>query len=105
MFTNVPVAEALMVVRWRLMADDTLIDRTLLTSEQVIHLLELCLKETYFTFHGTAMGCTVSPTVSSIYFETFEELAPSATPLAPRRFVDDTFCVLKKTDVSKFWTT
>jgi hypothetical protein len=51
------------------------------------------------------MGSSVSPTVASISFETFKELAPSATPLAPRiwkRYVDDTFCVLKKTDVSKF---
>lgn len=49
LITNVPTDEALEVVCHGLSADETLGDRTLLTAEEVTHLLELCLKTTYFS--------------------------------------------------------
>ena len=59
----------------RLTEDETLEDRTALTPEQVTHLLELCLKTTYFSFRKefyqqtdrAAMGSPVSPVVANLY--------------------------------------
>ena len=75
LFTNVPVDKALEVILQRLTEDETLEDRTALTPEQVTHLLELCLKTTYFSFReefyqqtdGAAMGSPVSPVVANLY--------------------------------------
>ena len=106
LFTNVPVKEALEVIMQRLSDDDTLEDRTALSVDQVTHLLDLCLRTTYFMYQGefyqqrdgAAMGSPVSPVVANIYMEMFEDLA-LRTELAPRiwrRYVDDTFCVMEK---------
>ena len=114
LFTNVPIDEALEVLHRLLLDDESLKDRTELTAEQVIHLLDLCLRTTYmyFMYRGeyyqqkdrAAMGSPVSPVVANIYMEMFEELALRMTP-APRiwkRYVDDTFCVMEKEDTQTF---
>ena len=47
---------------------------------------------------GAAMGSPVSPVVANLYMEFFEELAVSSFhhPLRIwKRYVDDTFCVIK----------
>ena len=113
LFTNVPVEEALQVVNKRLCEDETLPERTPLESQQVTHLLELCLKTTYFSFRGefyqqkdgAAMGSPVSPVVANIYMEMFEQQALSTAPHAPRmwkRYVDDTFCIMEAEHVEQF---
>ena len=113
LFTSVPVDEALEVVQRRLEEDETLMERTELSPTHVTHLLELCLRTTYFKFQGSyyeqrdgaVMGSPVSPVVANIYMEMFEELALRTAEHPPRiwkRYVDDTFCVMKKTDVEGF---
>ncbi|KAI8479101.1 hypothetical protein Bbelb_431660 [Branchiostoma belcheri] len=104
--------EAVSVVREALEADDTLADRTNLSVDQVCELLELCLGCTYFTcnrqfyqqMHGCAMGSPVSP---NLYMEKFENKALSTfndTPPANWfRYVDDTWCRLKKRVVADFF--
>ena len=110
LFTNVPVDEALEVVHKGLMEDDTLMDRTGLAPQQVT---QLCLRTTYFKFQGSyyeqtdgaAMGSSVSSVVANIYMEMFEELAlrmATHTPRIWRRYVDDTFCMITKTEVKGF---
>ena len=113
LFTNVPVDEALEVVHKGLMKDDTLMDQTGLPPQKVTHLLELSLQTTYFKFQGSyykqtdgaAMRSPVSPVVANIYMEMFEELALRTAAHPPRIwrcYVDDTFCVITKTEVEVF---
>ena len=98
-----------------LLDDESLKDRTKLTAEQVTHLLDLCLRTTYFMYWGeyyqqkdeAAMGSPVSPVVANIYMEMFQELTLRTTP-APRiwkRYMDDTFCVMEEEDTQHSWTT
>ena len=89
------------------MEDGTLGDRTSLSPERIADLLEMCLRSTYFSFggnlyeqkEGVAMGSPVSAVVANLYMEFFEELALETVPTRPRlwkRYVDDTFCVIRK---------
>ncbi len=87
--------------------------RCKLKVDQLITLLELCLDTTYFMFegqfyrqtHGAVMGSPVSPIVANLYMENFEVKALSTATITPDawlRYVDDTFTVLQKYDVSEF---
>jgi hypothetical protein len=69
-----------------------------------MELLDICLKSTYFQFdnkfyqqkEGMVMGNSLSPTVSNIFMENFEEVAldtPEYKPAKWLRYVDDTFVV------------
>ncbi|XP_072050005.1 uncharacterized protein [Amphiura filiformis] len=53
LFTSVPVDESLDIIHKRLTNDDTLSTRTTLSPKQIIDLLRVCLKTTYFTHNGT----------------------------------------------------
>ena len=50
LFTSVPVGKPLKVIRERLEEDQNLSDRTPLAPDNIIRLLSLCLKCTYFLF-------------------------------------------------------
>ena len=52
LFTNVPIVEAVDIIRDRLKEDDSLEYRTPLSHQRVAELLELCLRSTYFSFNG-----------------------------------------------------
>ena len=84
--------KALEVIREKPEEDQTLRDRTPLAPDDIIRLLSLCLKCTYFLFqgeyylsfqdkkyylqfHGAAMGSPVSPIVCNLYMEYFEQSA------------------------------
>ena len=88
LFTSVPVDPALKVIKDLLEKDSTLRDRTALPVEDIILLLEFCLKNTYFSFQdqfneqvkGVAMGSLVSPIVANLYMEYLEQKALSPAP-------------------------
>ena len=113
LFTSVPVDKALEIITKRLQDDITLLKRTPLSPDDVIAVLDKCLKETYFLFkgeyylqiHGAAMGLPVSPIVCNIYMEDFEQRALAKATYPPRwvkRYVDDTYTVLKKDQAETF---
>ena len=104
LFTRVPVEEALQVISELLHQDETLMDRTAIPAPDLCHLIELCLKSTYFRFgdlfyeqvEGAAMGSPLSPVVANLYMEAFEKQTLEAALWRPAfwvRYVDDVFAI------------
>ena len=104
---------AITIIRKKLEMDPELHTRTTMKVEQIISLLEFCLKTTYFQFqgrfyeqlHGAAMGSPISPIVANLYMEDFETKAISSAVHPPsiwKRFVDDTFIVIKSSRKEEF---
>ena len=83
LFTSVPVALALDIIKNRLEHDTELPNRTILSASNFIKLLGFCLNNTYFLFQdqffeptkGAATGTPVIPIVANIYIEVFEHKA------------------------------
>ena len=88
LFTSVPIDPALKIIKDLLVKDPTLKDRTVIGIDDIILLLEVCLKNTYFSFQGqffeqvegVAMGSPVSPIVANLYMEYLEQKALSTAP-------------------------
>ena len=107
LFTSVPIEPATKIIKQHLEDNKELQQRTSMTVNHIISLLEFCLKNTYFIFQGrfyeqvegAAMGSPISPIVANLYMEAFEIQAISTAPHPPslwRRFVDDTFVVIQE---------
>ena len=69
LFTSVPITSVINTIRDPLTKDQGLQNRTSMTVQQIIYLLEFCLKNTYFVFQGkyyeqlegATMGSPISP--------------------------------------------
>ena len=98
------MAAAVEVIKGRLQQDTELPKRTILSTNNILELLEFCLNNTYFLFQnqyfeqtkGAALGSPVSPIVANFYMEAFEDRAIN-TALNPlrmwRRYVDETVVI------------
>ena len=86
-----------------------------MSTKHIMDLLEFCLRNTYFTYRGkyykqvegAAMGSPTSPIVANLYMESFELRALNTSPNPPlmwKRFVDDTFIIMKKAHKEEFLT-
>ena len=84
-----------------------------MTINHICCLLEFCLKNTYFKFNGAfyeqkqgaAMGYPIGPIVANLLMEDLEikDIRTSSTPPKIwRRFVDDTFTIIKKENRNNF---
>ena len=116
LFTAIPVNKACDYIRNKLNNDSTLPSRTSLTTDDIISLLDFTLSNNYFVYnncvykqvHGCAMGSPVSPIVANLCMEVVEELAINTSTVASRvwkRYVDDSFVIIKKDAVSSFHDT
>ena len=114
-FTSVPIKPALEVIAKLLKEDPGLQSRTSMSTQHIMDLLEFCLRSTYFTFRGkfyeqvegAAMGSPISPIVANLHMESFEVRALQSSPNPPllwKRFVDDTFVIMKKAHREDFLT-
>ena len=113
LFTSVPIEPAITIIRRKLELDQELHKRTTMKVEQIISLLEFCLKTTYFQFQGrfyeqlqgAAMGSPISLIVANLYMEEFEIKSINSAEYPPRiwkRYVDDTFVVIESARKEKF---
>ena len=115
LFTSVPTDVACEVARSRLESEfereESIIRaKTSLDVEDIILLLRLCLNTTYFQVNGqyyaqkqvTAMGSPISVVVANLFMENIEEKALQSFTCEVKvwkRYVDDTFVVLKAKDL------
>ena len=107
LYTNVPIDKTLEVIGNKLINDQSLEERSVLSPEQITKLVEVCLKITYFVYNseyyeqleGAAMGSPVSPIVVNIFMEHFEEIVLDSRFRLWRRYVDDVFCIIKRSNV------
>ena len=113
LFTCIPVKSGMEVIKKKLEQDTELHQRTTMSIQNILDLLEFCLCNTYFLFQGqyyeqtqgAAMGSPVSPVLANLYMEFFEDRALSTAVNPPRqwkRFVDDTFVILKQDKKEEF---
>ena len=85
LFTSISVKPAIEVVKKKLEQDKELHQRTTMSTQNILDLLEFCLCNTYFLFQGhyyeqtqrAAMGSAVSPVLANLYMEFFEDRALS----------------------------
>ena len=88
LFTSVPIQLDIDIIRKLLEEDGELLQRTNISVNHIISLLEFCLRSTYFTFQGrfyeqqegAAMGSPISPIVANLYVEDFEKKAINSSP-------------------------
>ena len=95
LFTSLPIDSGLNIIKDLLEMDNTLKERTVLAVNDIILLLEFCLKNTYFSFQdqfykqveGAAMGSPVSPIVANMYIEYLEQKNSIYCPTSPHVLV------------------
>ena len=83
-----PIEPAIKVIKQHLENDKELQQRTSMSVQHIIMLLEFCLKNTYFVFQGgfyeqtegAVMGSPLSPIIANLYMEAFEEKAINTSP-------------------------
>ena len=117
LFTNVSIDLALKITEDKLREDMSFNDRTNLLIEDVMELLSLVLRTTYFSYDGkiyqqkfgVAMGGPISPIIANIVmdfmFRKFMETVPAEIkPRLLKKFVDDSVSVVKEWAVSQLTT-
>ena len=113
LFTSIPIEPAINIIEKHLKEDRNLHSRTNMKIQHIISLLIFCLNNSYFSFQGrfyqqtegAAMGSPISPIVAYLFMEDLEVQAIRTSPTPPllwKRFVDDTFTIVKKGDGISF---
>ena len=113
LFTNTPIDLTLQIIRDRLEQDQDLKNRTLLSIDDIIELVDLSLSRVaYFSYNGTiyrqrfgmAMGSPLSPIGCNIFMEWLENKAITTAPITCRprfwrRYVDDVLEIVRRGEV------
>ena len=88
LFTSVPIHPAVNIIKKCLGEDKELHLTTFMTVKHIFCLLELCLKNTYFSFQGRlyeqteggVMGSAISPIIANLFIEDLEIQAITTSP-------------------------
>ena len=111
LFTSGPIDPALKIIKDLLVKDPTLKDRTVIGIDDIILLLEFCLKNTYFLLPRpvlwTGWGCghgfpCKSYGGQSLYGVLGAKSPKHCTPRFWHRYVDDTFVIHKEANKQGF---
>ena len=105
LFTNVPLELTIDLILKKVHQKKMI--KTKLKKEELKELLELCTKEMHFTFDGrtyqqtdgVCMGSPLGPVLANVFMVHLEEtIVPTLQDHMPtwRRYVDDTFTIVKK---------
>jgi hypothetical protein len=106
LFTNIPMAHTLEILKDKLKMDVSLRDRTSLPIE-AIFLVRLCMENNFFSFNekfnwqktGAGMGCNLSPVIAETLVEHLFKKVMSTFHSPPRLlkyFVDDSFMIIDR---------
>jgi hypothetical protein len=111
LYTNVPQEHTLTVIQNRLETKQNWQNETKLEIEDVMTLLKLCLKGTYFQFRGgmyrqvdgVPMGSPISPIFADIFLQDLESTIIPQNPSIDfwKRFSDDTFSLINQRKVTE----
>ena len=116
LYTTIPIYQEFLIIENLPQHDDMLTDRTSLSPNQILHLLNILLRTTYFKFNdqfyqqtdGAAMGGPTSAIVSEIYMQALEMTAITTANHPPKiweRHVDDVFSVIQRIYLENYYTT
>ncbi|XP_066923228.1 uncharacterized protein [Clytia hemisphaerica] len=105
LFTNVPLDHTIKNIITRIYDKGEI--KTDIPREDMTLLLEMCTKNVHFTFNnqtyqqidGVAMGSPLGPVIAGIFMVELEtNIVPKMSDNVKiwKRYVDDTFCVIKK---------
>ena len=109
LFISIPIEPAINIIEKHLKEDKDLHSRTNMKIQHIISLLRFCINNSYFFFQGryyqqtegAGMESPISPIVANLFMEDLEVQAIRTSPTPPtlwKRFVDDTFTIIKKED-------
>ena len=112
LFTNTPIDLTLQIIRDRLEQDQDLKNRTLLSIDDIIELVDFSLSRVaYFSYNGSiyrqrfgmAMGSPLSPIGCNIFMEWLENKAITTAPITCRprfwrRYVDYVLEIVRRTE-------
>ena len=110
LYANVPIEDALVIIRELLENDETLSERTPLSPKNVLDLLEFLVRTTFFIFNGTyyhqtkgvVMGGPPSSIVAEIYMQATEmtDLTTTSHPLKVWEcHIDDVFSIIRNSNL------
>ena len=113
LFTSIPQDLAITCLRQALDDDDTLLERTLLGTPDIINLSKICLDATIFQYeskfykqiHGTPMGSPISVVIAEVTMQEIESKILSTAPCKPlfwKRYVDDCFTAIPTDNIDLF---
>ena len=114
MYTNIPIIDALNIIKDYVNNDDQFTSKTAITQDKFLDIVRLVLTTTCYTFNsqfyqqtdGVAMGGPASSTTAEIYMQAYERTAITTVLHPPKvweRFADDAYSILKRTHLENFF--